>query len=179
MWISSRPLNAMVRPRPARIAYLVPESPPHVLLDALIDESLSRWGGRRTPIIPTDGRSVSPAYWSFLNLWDADIIYSYVALSEEIENRIVCTFAPSEVCLHEGMMEHEDVHTLRPDYTGNFQFLSSLSLLPLFARRAQITGDGLPAIIDKEIGVETDRDLADSFGFVSNGDYFHSSSLLT
>ena len=97
----------MFRQRPARIAYLIPEEPPHALLDTLIDESLSRWGGRRTPLIPTNGESVDLAYWGFLNLWDADIIYSYVKLSEELERRLFRLFAPSEVRLHSGLMEHQ------------------------------------------------------------------------
>jgi hypothetical protein len=168
MWTTSKSLNAKICPRPARIAYLLPEEPSEVLLDILIAESLSRWGGRRTPLIPTNGKSIAPGYWALLNLWDADIIYSYVALSEEMEKRLFCIFAPSEVRLHEKLTDHEDAYGLRPDYTGNFQFLSSLSLLPIFARRSQIRGGELPEIVDKERWVETDRDLEDSFGFVSS-----------
>ena len=140
MWTTSKSLNAKICPRPARIAYLLSEEPSEVLLDILIAESLSRWGGRRTPLIPTNGKSIAPGYWALLNLWDADIIYSYVALSEEMEKRLFCIFAPSEVRLHEKLTDHEDAYGLRPDYTGNFQFLSSLSLLPIFARRSQIRG---------------------------------------
>jgi hypothetical protein len=33
-------------------------------------------------------------YWALLNLWDADIIYSYVALSEEMEKRFFCILRP-------------------------------------------------------------------------------------
>ncbi len=168
MWTTSNSLNAKICPRPARIAYLVPEEPPHVLLDTLIAESLSRWGGRRTPLVPTDGKSIAPAYWALLNLWDADIIYSYVSLSEEMEKRLFSLFAPSEIRFHQGLMEHQNAQGLRPDYTGNFEFLSSLSLLPIFARRSQVRGVELPEIVDKERWVETDRDLEDSFGFVSN-----------
>lgn len=168
MWTTSNPLNAKICPRPARIAYLVPEEPSDALLDTLIAESLSRWGGRRTPLIPTNGESIAPAYWALLNLWDADIIYSYVALSEGMEKRLFCLFAPSEVRFHEGLTKHQDAHGLRPDYTGNFEFLLSLSLLPVFARRSQNRGVEPPEIVDKERWVETDRDLEDSFGFVSS-----------
>jgi len=128
MWTTSNPLNAKIRPRPARIAYLVPEEPSEVLLDTLFAESLSRWGGRRTPLIPTNGETIAPAHLALLDLWDADIIYSYVALPEEIEKRLFCNFAPSEIRLHKGLTEHKDAHGLRPEYTGNFTFLSSLSL---------------------------------------------------
>jgi hypothetical protein len=169
MWTTSNPLNAKIRPRPARIAYLVPEEPSEVLLDTLFAESLSRWGGRRTPLIPTNGETIAPVYLALLDLWDADIIYSYVALPEEIEKRLFCNFAPSEIRLHKGLTEHKDAHGLRPEYMGNFTFLSSLSLLPIFARHSQMRGVEIPEIVDKEPWVKTDRDFEDSFGFVSSG----------
>jgi len=168
MWTNPKPLNARICSRPVRLAYLVPEHPSDALLDALIAESLSRWGGRRTPFIPTDGKTISPAYWALLDLWDADIIYSYVELSETMENRLYNRFAPSEIRTHKGLAEHTDVHSFRPEYTGNFSFVSSLSLLPVFARWAQAKGAELPEIVDKERWAEEDRDLDDTFGFVSN-----------
>jgi len=168
MWISSKPLNANICPRPVRIAYLIPQVPSHLLLDVLIEESLSRWGGRRTPLIPTNGEYIAPAYWAFLNLWDADIIYSYVELSEEIEKRIFSMFAPSEIRIHDGLMKDQDAFKLRPEFTNNFKFLSSLSLLPFIARRSQLRGTALPEVLDKEPRAKTERDLDDSFGFVSN-----------
>jgi hypothetical protein len=168
MWTNPQPLNAKISSRPARLAYLIPEHPSGALLDALIAESLSRWGGRRTPLIQTDGKSIAPADWALLDLWDADIIYSYVRLSETLKNRLYSRFAPSEIRTHEGLADHEDTHDLRPDYTGNFSLVSSLSLLPFFARRAQAEGTELPEIVDKERWTDEDSDLDDTFGFVSN-----------
>ncbi len=168
MWTTSQPLNAKISPRPARLAYLIPEQPSDELLDAVIAECLSRWGGRRTPIIPTDGDQISPAYWALLDLWDADIIYSYIRLSEGMENRIYDLFAPSEIRIHGGLVDHADAHGFRPDYEDNYSFVSSLSLLPAFARFAQVAGAKLPDIVDKERWAEEDRDLDDTFGFVSN-----------
>jgi len=132
----------------------------------LIDESLSRWGGRRTPLIPTDGESISPEYIALLNLWDADIIYSYVKLSELLERKLYHCFAPCEISFHDAT--DGDTHDLQPDYAGNFDFLSALSLLPQIARGSQIRGEELRQILDKEYSAEVDRDLEDSFGFVSS-----------
>lgn len=168
MWTDPKPLNAKISSRPARLAYLIPKRPSDILLDALIAESLSRWGGRRTPFIQTNGRLITPADWAFLDLWDADIIYSYVRLSETMENRLYNRLAPSKIRTHKGLANHEDARGFRPDYTGNFHFVSSLSLLPFFARRAQAEGTELPKIVDKEPRAEVDRDLNDTFGFVSN-----------
>lgn len=167
MWTTSRTLNAKVNPRPGRIAYLVPKVPSHKLIDAIFEECLARWGGRRTPIIPTNGKKISPAYWSLLDLWDADIIYSYVPLSDELEARLFHLFAPSEIKHHDIHLDDETPHTLRPDYEGNYSFLSSLSLLPIFSRSAQMMGQEIPLIaVDVFHQIKT-ADLGDTFGFVS------------
>lgn len=168
MWITPRPLNATICTRPIRIAYLIPEAPSHELLDVLFSESLSRWGGRRTVLIPTSPQSIEPAYWALLNLWDADQIYSYVQLSESLESSIYSMFAPAELKYH-GFVESDHPNDLRPELGHNFNFLSSLSLIPFIARRAEIRGNSVPEIVDKEPGYVTERDLADSFGFVSSG----------
>lgn len=164
MWTTNRTLNAKLTPRPARIAYLIPESAEHNLLDRLIEESLSRWGGRRTPFIPTNGISIDSTYWTFLDYWDADIIYSYSDLSDELQDRLYYSFAPSEIIMHN---EVNRTNNDKPTFQGNYQFLSSLSLLPLFDRKAQSINASLPEIVDYEIWDEDIRDLADSFGFVS------------
>ncbi|MDE1153591.1 MAG: hypothetical protein PW788_13730 [Micavibrio sp.] len=168
-------MNAEITPRPARVAFLVPENPSHELLDAIFMESYSRWGGRRTPIIPTDGCRIAPSYLTLLDHWDADIIYCYVGLSQELADNLCSRFAPSEIQTHDNHGE-TDVRAYRPEYGGNVNFLSSLSLLPVFTRRTQIQGGGLPFILDKERWADIPRDLCDSFGFVS--DSFPDNSLL-
>lgn len=175
MWISTEVLNAEITPRPVRVAFFVPESPSHELLDAIFMESYSRWGGRRSPIIPTDGNTIALSYLTLLDHWDADIIYSYVPLSQELEDTLCSRFAPSEIKTHDNHGE-TDVRAYRPEYGGNINFISSLSLLPVFTRRAQIQGGGLPFILDKERWADIPRDLCDSFGFVS--DSFVDNSLL-
>jgi len=167
MWNVTQPLNAEVSPRPARLAYLVPKDPSDDLLDALIAESLSRWGGRRTPFIETDGEAITPADWALLDLWDADIIYSYVQLSETLENRLYREFAPAELKTHRELGDHDSSYGYRPDYSGNYSFVSSLSLLPFFARRAQAEGAALPEVVDTIHYALDDRDIKDTFGFVS------------
>ena len=159
MWTDTRSLNARIRARPARLAYLVPEEPSHDLLDTLVAECLSRWGGRRTPIITTNGATINPLDWAFLDSWDADIIYSYVRLSESLQDRLYYQLAPAEIRAHEGLLDYKVAQDLRPDYTGNFSFISSLSLLPFFTRRAQSQGNELPQIADKELWPNEDQDL--------------------
>lgn len=168
MWTKTQPLNVDVSARPARIAYLIPESPAEELLDELVSESLSRWGGRRSPFIPTDGRTILPAYMALLDLWDADIIYSYVQLSDDLEDRLYRLFAPSEIQTHKGLNENEDEWNSRPDYAGNYEFVSSLSLIPLFERRAKAENSHFPQVTDKDYWGDENRDIDDTFGFISN-----------
>lgn len=89
-------------------------------------------------------------------------------LSIDLEKRLYYSLAPSEILIHEHLAEAEDSHSLRPEYHTNYELLSSLSLLPYFARRSQAEGVDLPEILDKERWVEIPRDVADSFGFVSS-----------
>ncbi|MBY0549694.1 MAG: hypothetical protein K2W95_20620 [Candidatus Obscuribacterales bacterium] len=162
MWTIDRTLSATVRPRPIRIAYLIPQSAPHELVDSIVNESLSRWGGRRTPFIPTDGKSIEDSYWTFLDHWDADILYSYAELSDNLQDRLYYSFAPTEIVLHSEANNMQS-HTPIFDYT----FLSSLSILPFLDRTAQSLDATLPVLIDDETWEDADRDFADSFGFLS------------
>ena len=60
-------LGARGTARPVRVAYLVDVAQcPDQLLDAIIDEAYSRWGGRRTLIIPSVGTGIDPRYEQWL-----------------------------------------------------------------------------------------------------------------
>jgi hypothetical protein len=100
MWTSSKIKQAVINARPTRVAYLVPDPPSHELLDHIFNESISRWGGRPTPIVPADGSHLTDVYWRFLSLWDADIFYSYVDLAEEFHCRLAYRLAPGEILFH-------------------------------------------------------------------------------
>ncbi|MFN4166318.1 MAG: hypothetical protein ACK4GK_17215 [Ferrovibrio sp.] len=140
------------------MAYLIPVQPSHDLLDSLIAECQSRWGGRRTPLIPTNGDDISNEYWSLLELWDADIIYSFVKISDRLYERLSYRFAPAEISLH------PETASSWPQFNGQESLLQATSLLPLFSRRAQMRGNALPQIIDTNWTNDSDNDFADSFG---------------
>lgn len=164
MWKTERPLNATVTPRPARIAYLIPETCEHAILDSIFRDCFARWCGRRTPVIPTDGVSISDTYWHLLDIWDADIIYSYTELSAELQDRLYHYFAPSELVLHQDLVGG---NAFCPRYKNNFEFLSSLSYLPIYEKRAQLVDGFLPEVVDNEIWDQPIDDFSDSFGFPS------------
>jgi hypothetical protein len=64
------------------VAYIVPScGVDHDCLDAIFSESYQRWGGRRTLIVPGDDKGMQPCCLEPTYLFDPDIIYSYVPLS--------------------------------------------------------------------------------------------------
>ena len=80
MW--AKPEQQIVRAtaRPVRVAYLVDLFDcPDALLDAIFAESYSRWGGRRTIIVPTTADGIDERYSEWLLFIDPDVIYSFVA----------------------------------------------------------------------------------------------------
>ena len=163
MWTSDKAKQAIIKPRPIRVAYLVPQSPSHELINALFDESMSRWGGRRTPIIPCGGADLTRDCWNLLDVWDADIIYSYVDLAEVFHNRLAHRLAPGHLIRHQDEGRH-----FAPDFQTNARLLESVSVLALLARQRALRAQGVPELLDKERYVDTPRDLDDSFGFASN-----------
>ena len=165
MWTTDRTKKTVITPRPVRVAYIVPSSPTHDLLNVLFDESMSRWGGRRTPIVPSDGTDIHEEYWNLLNLWDADIIYSYAEISNDLHARLAHRLAPSEISRHP---QDAGVRDLRPRLRTSVSLLTSMSVLPVLSRWHVLRGQRLPEVLDKERHVDVPRDLANSFGFVSS-----------
>src|SRR5215813_10825030 len=69
--------------RPLRVAYLIDVADcPNPLLDAVFAEAYGRWGGRRTLIVPATSDGVDPRYAEWLSLFDADVVYSFVSLTD-------------------------------------------------------------------------------------------------
>lgn len=168
MWTTEKTRRTHISPRPLRVVYLVPLKPSHALLDAIFDEAMSRWGGRRTPIIATDGATISDAEWVFLDLWDADLIYSYVPLKDDLHDRIVFCLSPYAIETHKGVDEPANSRSLRPSSDGLEWALKSISVLPRMARLQEIRREPIFEVLDKERGSDVERDLADSFGFLSS-----------
>lgn len=164
MWTTRRAKQAIVSPRPVRVAYIVPNPTSHELLDAVFDEAMSRWGGRRTPIVQSDGAELGDDDWKMLGLWDADIIYSYVNLDGAFHRRLAHRLAPSKIIIHPG----EDGDRLLPSLAQDSCLLSSVSVVPLVSKWRSFRGQGIPELLDKERYVGVPRDLADSFGFASS-----------
>jgi hypothetical protein len=163
VWTTKRTKQAIISPRPVRIAYIVPNPVSHALLDILFDEAMSRWGGRRTPIVSSDGTDLATDNWKLLSLWDADIIYSYVNINAEFHRRLAHRLAPSEIIIHP--TDRND--RLLPRLTRS-EILSSVSVVPVLGKWRSFRGQAMPEVLDKERHVDAPRDLTDSFGFASS-----------
>jgi hypothetical protein len=53
----------------------------NLALDGVFADCYDRWGGRFSLIAPCLNGRIAPTYWSWLEAYDPDIVYSYVPLS--------------------------------------------------------------------------------------------------
>lgn len=95
MWERRDVQNLSTEARPVRIAYLIdPARVDHDHLDAITNEAFGRWGGRRTLLAPISEGRILSGYDHWLEHFDADIICSFEALSDEYIIEINERYAP-------------------------------------------------------------------------------------
>ncbi|MDA9435115.1 hypothetical protein [Bradyrhizobium sp. CCBAU 51627] len=178
MWTKPPP-TITATARPLRVAYLVDRQAcaPNVL-DAVFRECYSRWGGRRTLIVPVKPDGIDPEYVEWLWYHDPDIIYSFVALSEDAIARIHEKYCPLYLKI--------DASATRPEQVAEIwrielpiQGLGSLSLITaLLNRRNMLTGKISDLkVIDKYYDRGESRFLEENFGFVSSSNHTNISRL--
>lgn len=154
-----------VRPRPIRFAYLVSDGEhAHEILDAIFADSHSRWGGRYSLVIPCEAGKPSPEYLPWLQAYDPDVIYSYVALSDETVRDLHERFCPSRLMLHETFPTQTpaDPHFYQPGH--RIEALSSLSTALQYARAFPASAPRPALIVDYLPGQPPDRFIDDNFG---------------
>ena len=136
MWSKPAQLTALGAARPLRIAYLLdPENCPHELLDAIFREAYGRWGGRRTLLVPATPDGIDERYGDWLWFYDADVIYSYVPLSDEAVAGVHEKYGPAHLKRHERLRgtSDSDPGYYRPDLP--IAAVSSLSIIPTVLTR--------------------------------------------
>lgn len=156
-------------PRPLRVAYLVDvRNLPHEVLDEIFAESYSRWGGRRTLIVPATEAGIDEGYEKWLEFNDPDIIYSYVNLSIEVFLAIDEKYAPAHLQVHKPYGNPQnDRQYYKPRL--NVEGLGCLSVLPaLKARRGLFRAYDDIKIVDVDWSVNDSRFFKDNFGLLSN-----------
>jgi hypothetical protein len=120
--------KAHIRPRPIRVAFLIEEHEHwQPMLDAIFADCFDRWGGRFNLLVPRENGSIRGSYVRWLELYDPDIIYSYVDLSESEVALIHERFYPSFLVHHgPNRKGSRDERAFRPSLP--IQALGSLSV---------------------------------------------------
>lgn len=169
MWEKPEHLTVTALARPIRVAYLIDLGDcPDAMLDAVFAEAYGRWGGRRTLIVPATTQGIDARYSDWLGYFDADILYSFVALEDAAVANIQEQYGPAHLILHRESSANptlERSFRIELPITG----LSSLSVLPMF--RGRTWGfDGPPRGV-KVLNTHFDRSaspfLEENFGFLS------------
>lgn len=159
-------MKGSVRSRPLRVAFLMAESEhAQLILDGIFADCYSRWGGRFSPIILCDSDRIPELYWPWLELYDPDIVYSYVPLSRDAILEVHERLCPSEFKLHrvDERSPRLDVFGFKPSF--EFKPLSSLSTIFRQARYPRFGEPRGPVqIIDAWPGHPASRMLTDNFG---------------
>src|SRR5919205_1802477 len=74
--------------RPARVAVFVREDDPHwqTTCTRVIEFFSATWGGGYNIIVPLDdnGTTISNVFWDFLDIYDADFLFSYYYSGDDI-----------------------------------------------------------------------------------------------
>ncbi|MCW2390945.1 hypothetical protein [Sphingobium sp. B11D3A] len=155
--------KALSKSRPMRVAFLVEDGEhAHLALDGIFADSYRRWGGRFSLIVPCEQGKVRADFWPWLEAYDPDVVYSYVALAEtgilEIHERINPSVYKQHQ--HHGNEPRLDVFGFKPSYGA--KALSSLSTIFQMARYRRSTPTGPVSIVD-DWG-NSSRFLTDNFG---------------
>jgi len=156
--------------RPMRVAYLVDtEECPDPLLDSIFSEAYGRWGGRRTLIVPAKPNGVDARYAEWLRHYDADIIYSFVLLTDEAVAGVHEQHGPAHLTYHEPLGRKKgDEGYFRIELP--LQGLQSLSVAPALLSRSWRIGERLSdlKIIDKYFDQSRSPFIKENFGFLSD-----------
>jgi hypothetical protein len=91
-------LTVTATSRPKRVAILIDSGATSLDdLDVFTQQAAMVWGGGYWPIIPTDGKEISPDWWSVLAAMDVDVILANRRLEDALCRRIHRQLAPASL----------------------------------------------------------------------------------
>lgn len=157
-------IRCYVRPRPIRVAYLVDEGEySDRILDAVFAECFSRWGGRYSLVVPSEGGRPRPAYMPWLEVYDPDVVYVYGDIDEVVVTNLHDRLGPAYLSRHDAYDdEPRNDSDFRPRLPLNC--LTSLSLVPQYARAHPPSTPRPRFVVDYAPGYARDRFVDDNFG---------------
>ena len=145
MWAKPNQLTTAGTARPLRVAYLIDtDDCPDQLLDRIFAEAYGRWGGRRTLIIPAKPDGIDERYTEWLWYYDSDVIYSFVALTDETVARVHEKYGPAH------LVHHNPIGRKRGE-VGYFRIELPLKAVPSLSV--------VPALLSRTWGFERLSDL--------------------
>ena len=157
-------IRCYVRPRPIRVAYLVDENEySQQILDAVFAECFSRWGGRYSLVVPSEGGKPEPAYMPWLEAYDPDVVYVYGDIEEPAVADLHERLGPAYVSKHDA---YDGEPRNAPDFRPRLPLdcLTSLSLIPQYTRAHPPSAPRPRFIVDYGPGYGGDRFVDDNFG---------------
>ncbi len=164
-------IQIMAANRPIKIAYLIPHEESknnHWIIDAVFNESYTRWAGALTLLIPTNIDSfLINEYERWLKLYDPDFIYTYVDLENEFIEKLDQLCCPIAFLCYKDNLQISD-KTRWQDYLPEWGLylrpISSLTTIhsPYADYQRNIGAD---KIVLTQYGINAeDRFLTDNYG---------------
>jgi hypothetical protein len=149
--------------RPLKIAFIVPSTTTdesQKILDEVFRFSYANWGGARYLLIPFEEALIAPIYYEWLDVYDADIVYSYCTLPEEIIRKIERINSPAYLIKHNFGNERRYIavniqHDVEP--------VSSKSCIHS-PEIGAVGRNAVPSILCQHNPVDGDRFITDNFG---------------
>lgn len=157
-------LKGYIRSRPIRVAFVIEDGEDaHIALDAIFSKCHAHWGGRFNIVVPFANGEISSEWLNWLEVYDPDIIYSYVNIDERLLRALYERFGPAFIVEHQPYSEREhDKRYFRPELP--FDCLTSLSVAPQYARAYPPSSPQPIYLVDYIPGQKPDRFIDDNFG---------------
>lgn len=157
--------------RPIKIAYLIPHEESkinHWIIDAVFNESYTRWAGALTLLIPTNNDSFSiNEYERWLKLYDPDFVYTYVDLEKEFIEKLDHLCCPIAFLCYKDNLQISD-KTRWQDYLPKWElyFRPISSLTTIHSPYADYQRNlGSDKIVLTQYGINREeRFLTDNYG---------------
>ena len=156
--------------RPIKVAYIVPHAESeenHWILDGIFYKSYTWWAGTNTLIIPSNkDKFLNEEYEDWLQFYDADFIYSYIDLDQELIGKIDRLFCPIAFIRHNFWTDNW--RGAIPDWRQWIEPVSSISTIcSPYNRlnRQSVKGESIiPTLITQHKEPSDERFIADNFG---------------
>lgn len=137
------------RSRPIRIAYLVDLSEKsHRVLDAIFHSAKRYGGGRFSLVVPCESGEIRDSYREWLRVFDPDIIYSYVDLSESSRLGVHEQAYPAYLVRHRTFSDEEEGDHFSYGPSLPFEPLNTSTVVPILSRRSDFGGDRTLRVIN-------------------------------